>query len=169
MTELTIRKTEINDLPRLREIFDYARGVMTANGNPNQWAGYPRAGMLERDIERGVSYVMLNDKGTVCATFVFALGPDKMYERQAVEDGDWLNHEPYGVIHRIASDGTVPGIVECAVDFAAERTKNLRIDTGEKNTIMQHVLEKLGFTRCGRIYSTMPVDPERIAYQKIFS
>jgi len=35
-----IRKTTIADLPRLEEIFAYAREQMKKNGNPNQWGNH---------------------------------------------------------------------------------------------------------------------------------
>ena len=45
-----------------------------------------------------------------------------------------------------------------------EQCGNLKIDTHEDNVVMQHVLEKNGFERCGKIY-THDGTP-RIAYQK---
>ena len=40
---------------------------------------------------------------------------------------------------------------------------DFRCDTHEKNTVMQHILEKLGYVYCGKV----PIDGERLAYQKI--
>ena len=33
----TIRKTTLQDVPRLMDIFAHARKFMAENGNPNQW------------------------------------------------------------------------------------------------------------------------------------
>ena len=42
--------------------------------------------------------------------------------------------------------------------------KNIRIDTHEDNRIMQHLLDKYGFAKCGCIY--VEDGTPRIAYQK---
>lgn len=39
---MQIRKTTVNDIDKILEIFDYARKFMAENNNPNQWVdGYP--------------------------------------------------------------------------------------------------------------------------------
>ena len=50
------------------------------------------------------------------------------------------------------------------MEAAAARTRNIRIDTHRDNRIMQHVLEKFGFTYCGIIY--LLSGDERLAFQK---
>ena len=49
--ERTVRKAEYGDLPRILEIYAYARSFMAATGNPNQWGKTnPPRETLERDI-----------------------------------------------------------------------------------------------------------------------
>ena len=40
---MIIRKSETSDLPRMLEIYEYARAFMAEHGNPNQWGptGWP--------------------------------------------------------------------------------------------------------------------------------
>lgn len=46
------------DLPRILEIYEYARGFMRKNGNSTQWAGgYPKIEMLRDDIAHDNLYV----------------------------------------------------------------------------------------------------------------
>jgi ribosomal protein S18 acetylase RimI-like enzyme len=83
-------------------------------------------------------------------------------------DGAWMNDEPYGVIHRIASDGERRGIFKNVLEFCKEKMavrniKNLRIDTHADNKPMQHLVEKYDFNRCGIIY--LGNGSPRIAYQ----
>ena len=40
---------------------------------------------------------------------------------------------------------------------------DFRCDTHEKNGAMQHIFENLGYVYCGKV----PIDGERLAYQKI--
>ena len=93
---------------------------------------------------------------------VFTLNDnDPSYER--IDDGDWLDNGNYGVIHSVASDGTVKGITGYMMDFCKTKFDNLRGDTHEDNKPMQRVFEKNGFVRCGTVYAANGTP--RIAYQ----
>ena len=85
-------------------IYERARAYMASLGNPHQWgdSGYPSSALLREDIARGVSYVVMDQRDEVVATFVFVEGEDPTY---IIIEGAWLNEEPYGVIHRLASSG----------------------------------------------------------------
>lgn len=161
---MTVRHSTKADLERMLALYAGARERMRKNGNPTQWGTtYPPAETLISDIEAGVSYVIENE-GKICGTFAFFLGGDPTYSY--IEDGAWLNDEPYGTIHRIAGDGKTRGVLSACIDYCSSVSKNLRIDTHADNSIMHHLLSKYGFTRCGRIYLENG-DP-RIAYQKLF-
>lgn len=161
---MKIRKSTAADLPRMMEIYAYAREFMAATGNPHQWgdAKNPQLEVLEQDIEDGVGYVMEYD-GRIVGAFAFIIGEDETYGY--IEDGAWLNDEPYGTIHRIAGDGSTKGVLKTAVDFGAEMIGNLRIDTHHDNVVMQSAIKKCGFEECGVIY--VADGSPRIAYQKI--
>jgi len=155
-----IRKTTMADLPRLEEIFAYAREQMKKNGNPNQWGDHkPERDILIDDIKKQISHVLI-DEDRIYGTFVFFVGADPTYT--VIDDGAWLNDEPYGVIHRVASDGTKKGMMRQVADYAKSQVANVRIDTHHDNHIMQRAVEKQGFKRCGIIYLE-DGDP-RIAY-----
>ncbi len=161
MKELRLRKTTVDDLPRLHEIFATARQFMASTGNPNQWTdGYPEDALLLDDIQQGDSYVwLLEDR--IVGTFVLRSGADPTYAK--IYDGAWLNDEPYATIHRIASSGEVKGVFARSIEYALSQYRNLRIDTHRDNRVMQHVITKAGFTYCGIIYCWE--DAERLAYQ----
>ncbi len=167
MTDLTIRKTEERDIDRVMEIYAVARERMHAGGNVHQWVNRPYRSTVEEDVRRGTGYVMTDEDGVIRAAFAFILGADPTYA--LIEDGAWQNDEPYGTIHRIAGDGTVGGVLERAVEFCAKKTGNIRIDTHEDNAPMRHLMDKLGFIRCGIIYveDDMSDHSPRIAYQKV--
>jgi len=104
----------------------------------------------------------LNEQESVAGTFCFIQGPDPTYSR--IDEGDWLDNDPYWVIHRIASDGSCRGIFEACINWCEKQTPNLRVDTHADNKIMQNLLEKHGFIRCGIIY--VANGTPRIAYQR---
>jgi len=148
---MRIRNAEQSDMEAIMAIYEEGRSFMRATGNANQWVnGYPSRALIEGDIANGNCYVVESDDGAAHGVFAFIIGADPTYT--IIEDGAWLNDEPYGTIHRIASDGVLRGVLAEAVAFALERTRNLRIDTHEDNGPMQGALAKAGFTRCGIIY-----------------
>ncbi len=161
---MKIRKAEIGDLNSILGVYAIAREYMRKTGNPNQWGtNKPQKEMLEEDIQKGELFVGEGPDGEIHFVFAFILGGDPTY--LYIEDGSWISDEPYGTIHRVASDGTVTGVVKTVVEYCRSVIPNLRIDTHENNKTMQHVLEKLGFARCGIIY--LADGAPRIAYQLI--
>jgi hypothetical protein len=157
-----IRQTTKQDLLEVMEIYAYARAQMKKNGNPKQWGdSRPAVETIEKDIRDGNSFLIM-EAGEICGVFTFIIGEDPTYA--VIEDGQWLNDEPYGVIHRIASNGKCKGIMEHVLDYCEYRIENIRIDTHQDNKIMQHILEKHAYRKCGTIY--VDDGTPRIAYHK---
>lgn len=123
---------------------------MAEHGNPTQWGtGFPPEDLLRKDIGKKQLYIVENETA-VHGVFFFDIMEDPTY--RVITGGEWSMEGPYGVIHRIAGDGEVPGILRAALGFAEQRTEYLRIDTHERNRTMQAALEKYGFRRCGIIH-----------------
>ncbi len=164
---MLIRNAGTDDIRRILKIYAAARAFMIATGNPNQWTGsYPAREDIEADIQNGTGFV-LEDEGVVKAFFAFIIGPEHDYEHGTLVEGDgWLDHEPYGTIHRVASDGSARGVLHSVVSFCKERCANLRIDTHQDNKVMQHCILKEGFVPCGLLLR--PDGQYRLAYQQHF-
>ncbi len=159
---IEIRKTTTNDLDRVMEIYDIARNFMRDNGNPTQWGdGYPIRSLIEEDIARGESYVMV-EGNEIHGVFMFMQRVEPTY---AKIEGEWLNDAPYGTIHRIATDGKIKRMFDKCVEFCNGITKNLRVDTHHDNLPMQKAIKRNGFTYCGVIYMLHDGTP-RIAFQR---
>lgn len=162
MKQYTIRKAEEKDLPEILLIYAAARQFMRENGNPTQWfGGYPQEYLLREDIDKGALYVV-TEENVINGVFYFAVEADPTY--QVIENGAWSSDKPYGVIHRIASNGA-GGIFAAALGFADSQISHLRIDTHHDNKPMQHVVEKHGFQKRGIIY--VADGSPRIAYEKV--
>ncbi|MBQ2678154.1 MAG: N-acetyltransferase [Firmicutes bacterium] len=157
---LQVRKATSADFERIMEIYRSAQDHMIESGNPDQWGHfYPAPELVRSDIEEGVSLV-ITDGEQVYGVFALFSGDEPTYRH--IENGGWLNEEPYVTIHRIAGDGRAHGIFRCAADYCKGISSNVRIDTHENNTIMQKQIEKCGFARCGIIY--VQDGSPRIAY-----
>ena len=162
---MIIRKTTASDVLAAEKIYMDARRFMRENGNPTQWWNtYPNRDTVIADIEDGVGYVCEED-GEILAVFMFAPGPDKTYK--VIYDGEWLNDEPYAVIHRIAVAENAHGRGVAGFCFAEcfKRFPNLKIDTHSDNIPMQRALARAGFEKCGIIH--IETGEERVAFQKI--
>lgn len=159
-----IRLAVLDDLDRIMEIFEIAKGFMKQTGNPNQWInGYPQRDFIRDEINAGHCWVCLNEDDAVIATFCFIPGPDCTYAH--ISEGAWLADCPYHVIHRLASDGSCHGIAQACINWCEMHSDSLRADTHADNKVMQHLLEKNGFLRCGIIQ--VANGTSRIAYQRL--
>jgi len=160
---MTIRRAGLRDMDVVLGMYENARAFMRAAGNPTQWRdGYPSRELLAGDMERGELYVCLDDRGCVAGVFCFRTGDEPTYAR--IEDGGWLNDEPYGVVHRLAAARGARGVAAACLAWCGERCANLRIDTHRDNRVMRHILEKAGFRYCGVIH--VADGSPRLAYMR---
>jgi len=147
---IEISLVDAGELDGILPIYDYARAFMRKTGNPTQWAGgYPSKEVLENDILKNQLYA-IKSNGKIAGVFVFFVGKEPTYD---YIEGAWSkNASEAGVIHRVASNGTIKGMFKLVADFCLSQTNYLRIDTHKDNSVMQSTLKKNGFTHCGRIY-----------------
>lgn len=163
---MKIRHSTEADFPKIMEIYQYARTFMAKHGNPNQWGptNWPPEALIHQDIAQKKGYVC-EQEGKVVGVFFFETGKDIEPTYRQIEDGNWTNDAPYGVMHRLAGDGSVKGIGKFCLDWAFEQCGHLRIDTHGDNVVMQKLAEKAGFRHCGTIYVEED-DYPRLAYEK---
>lgn len=160
---MEIRKSKLEDVNKIMEIFRIARTYMIAQGNTTQWGdGYPGEEVLKTDIENGNNYVIIKDEKIV-GTFSFIVGEEPTY--QIIKNGEWHCNKPYGTIHRLASNGTVKGVARTCFEYCLGFIDYLRIDTHKDNISMQAAIKKFGFQTCGNIY--VRNGSERIAYDYV--
>ena len=156
-----------DDFRQIMKIYDFARRFMAEHGNPNQWGptNWPPEELIHSDIADGNSYVCICENRIV-GTFFFKHGRDIEPTYRVIEDGAWLDNSAYGVIHRLAGDGSVKGIGCFSIEWAYKQCGHLRIDTHEDNRVMQNLLQKCGFFYCGIIHIQNDNSP-RLAYEKL--
>jgi len=160
-----IRKATEKDIPAAMELFSAAKSIMRSDGNMTQWEdGYPNEGIVRSDISKAGAYIVEHE-GKLVGYFALLPSPEPTYSSI---HGKWLDeNSPYYVIHRIASTPESHGVFREIIDYALTVSSNLRIDTHRDNHIMQHIIEKAGFTYCGVI--NLADGSERLAYQRLDS
>lgn len=164
---MLIRTSTEKDFDRIMQIYAHAREFMAATGNPNQWGPnqWPPAELIHADIACGKGYVCEHE-GRVVGVFFFDQGTCVEPTYAQIDDGAWIGDDTYGVVHRIAADGTVRGTGQFCLEWAFAQCGHLRIDTHADNKVMQNLLRKLGFVHCGTIYVHEDNDP-RLAFEKL--
>ena len=159
-----IREAKTTDITDIMLVMEAAKKIMRSSGNMHQWAdGYPSEAVIISDMKKHGGYI-IEDAGRIVGYFAFLPSPEPTYSK--IYDGKWLDDvQSYHVVHRIASYPDVHGIFSDIMDFCFSHDANIRIDTHKDNRIMQHNIEKHGFTCCGIIY--LANGDERMAYQKL--
>lgn len=165
---MKIRKTTEADIVRVMEIYAHARRFMAEHGNPRQWGAinWPPEKVIREDIKTGNGYVCENDEGKVIGAFYYISGKDIEPCYKEIINGKWLDDSPYGVVHRIAADGSQKGTGSFCLNWAYDQCGHIRIDTHGDNYVMQGMLKKLGFIHCGTVYVEEDNDP-RMAFEKV--
>ena len=159
---MEIRKTRIEELDKVMEVYARARMFMAEHNNPNQWKNNkPTRAQIEKDIRAGKHYIC-EEKGQIAAVFYFAHETDPTYVK--IQDGAWLNDKDYAVVHRIAASGLIKGAGSFCMNWASSQCDNIKIDTHADNYVMQNMLKKCGFVPCGTIY--LEDGEARIGFQK---
>lgn len=165
MLDIQIKKSTPEDIREIMNCIDFARQLMRNDGNLIQWTnGYPSEELMLDSIKKGFNYLILKDN-EILATFDFIIDEDPNYS--FIKDGNWLNNEKYGVIHRLASNGKAKGVARFCLEWCFSQFRNIRIDTHETNLAMQKVLKNLGYTKCGIIY--VADGTARVGFQKFIS
>ena len=145
-----IRQAASSDLSHILVIYAHARRFMAEHGNPTQWGNTrPTETDISARIARNELFVLEDSDGI----------------HHIIENGQWLSNAPYGTIHAVASDGSIHGFLTQIVAYCLQITCHLRIDTHPDNLIMQHVITKNGFTKCGIIH--VADGSPRFAYERL--
>lgn len=96
---------------------------------------------------------MRNEQGELVGTFCYIEGIDPTYLK--IYEGEWLNDEPYAVIHRMASNGKQKGISTECLKWAFAHCDNIRIDTHRDNIVMQNLLKSMASSNAVSFTSRM--------------
>ena len=164
---MEIRQAFPNEIGAIMTVIESAR-IALAEAGSSQWQG------LMVILQKKSSLMMfLKDRPmsvslTVKIVSYAAVVTDGEPAYEKIYDGDWKHHNKrYVTFHRIAvlREFTGQKNAQTFIQGLIEGTDahDFRCDTHEKNLVMQHILEKLGYVYCGKV----PIDGERLAYQKI--
>jgi len=158
-----------SDIDKIMSIIGQAKEYLRDKG-VDQWQdNYPNIGIIMKDIEKRICYVMEKD-GQVIATAAISFNDEKTYDK--IYDGKWITENDYAVVHRIAVDNNYKGqrisseILARVEEMCSNRNiHSIKMDTHKHNESMRKMLSNNGFKYCGIIY--LENGNERVAYEKV--
>ena len=167
---MNFRRSNKNDINKIMEMIEEAKEYFKSN-NIDQWQdGYPNYQVILDDINKGYSFVFIENDNIVASVAVSFEGEntyDKIYE------GQWLSIQSYCVIHRLVVDSRLKGngisskIIKKIEEICLENNiHSIKIDTHKENLSMQKLLKKNNFSYCGIIY--LEGKAPRVAFEKLF-
>lgn len=166
---MRFRKASKKDIENIMDIIRQGQEYLKKQGVPQWQNNYPNRETIESDIYNGYAYLVednLKLVGTVAVSFDGELTYDEIYQ------GQWLSHDDYCVVHRMAIHkesrgmGVAPFLMSCIESLCKEKNINsIKVDTHRNNIPMQQFLKKIDFQYCGIIY--LADGDERLAYEKI--
>ena len=125
---MNFRKSNENDINKIMEMIEEAKEYFKSN-NIDQWQdGYPNYQVILDDINKGYSFVFIENDNIVASVAVSFEGKntyDKIYE------GQWLSIQSYCVIHRLVVDSRLKGngISSKIIKKIEEQAKELDLKT----------------------------------------
>lgn len=159
---MIIRQARIDELEAIMGIFEAARRYMRSQGNASQWGDeYPPRELIQEEIVAAHFYCV-EHCGEVVGVFSFIVGVEPTYA--VIYDGKWHYDKPYGVIHRLASNGKVRGVADACFEWCKQQHPYLRVDTHRDNKTMLQIMDRQGFVRSGIITLSRNGDT-RIAFE----
>ncbi|QIK70340.1 N-acetyltransferase [Erysipelothrix sp. HDW6C] len=151
-----IRLARIEDVEDILNIFEFARHTMAQSGNPRQWRNnYPHPSIIMDDINTQTCYVV-EENHKIGGVFVLKITGQKSYDTLAT--GQWHHDKPYGALHRLASNNTIPHLGRLCLSYCKARINYLRADTHEDNQRMKALLINHGFHQCGYVLCAITGD-----------
>lgn len=169
MSLIFTRRAQNSDVDKIVQILNDAISFLKESGSSQWQSGYPNRATVEDDIKNGCAWVLTVDN-EVAGYAAVVIGKDPNY---AKIDGEWKNNvDTYATIHRIAVASQFRGMHLTQLFLSniisltyAQEIHNFRIDTGEKNKIVQHIATSHNFIKRGIIQVDDPINPDRLAYE----
>lgn len=165
---MLLLKARSEDLPKIKEIYDYARRTIGELGIDQWQDGYPEESVTREDLKRGELYVC-KKKNEILGVSVIVKDGEPTYDK--IYDGAWLTDGRYIAVHRfaVAEGARHKGVGTFMLSRAEAIAKeegfpSLRIDTHEGNIPMRNMLSRAGLLHCGTIY--LGSGDKRVAYEK---
>lgn len=162
-----LKQAKIQDIEIAMNMINDGKEYLKQQGIDQWQTGYPDKKIVKEDIMCNRGYFVtdgINELAYICIDFE----GEPAYQNIK---GKWKSDEAYVVIHRLAASrqkvgkGLSDTIIQLVEKLCKQNGINsIRVDTDNKNKIMQHILQKNGFVYCGTVWF---VDSDKLAFEKV--
>ena len=150
---MIVRKAQSGDLDEVMTLFRAATLAMDAQGIPQWDEIYPRAEIVQEDIDRAQMHVGLED-GKIAVVFVLEPCHEEDYE-----PANWQYVVPeFVVLHRLCvhPDFQGRGIAKQAMDYLEQAVREsgiyaIRLDAFPQNAAAIRLYESRGYVKAGEV------------------
>ena len=163
------RKAKLSEIAPIWEILQQAIIRRKEDGSKQWQDGYPNPEVVQKDIEQGEGFVLVNGE-TIIGYSAVLINDEPAY---AEIEGNWLTNDDFVVIHRVAisekylGKGFAKIIIKNIEDFAlSNNIYSIKADTNFDNIAMIKIFENSGYAYCGEVYFR---GSSRKAYEKILA
>lgn len=151
---MKLRQAKAQEVEQCYQCIEDARAYQRFQGFVQWDSTYPTQQTILDDIAQNIGYAFVDEEGIVGYCGII-FGDELAYHE--IEDA-WKTERPYAVLHRLAFSNRAGGrgLSKEAFDLIKElclsrQIDAIRADTQGENKLMQHVLEREGFSYCGLI------------------
>jgi GNAT superfamily N-acetyltransferase len=151
----TLRNALLTEVDEIWRILVAAIQRRKEDGSTQWQFGYPNPAVVQMDIEKGVGYVVVDDRDQITAYLAILKNDEPAYERI---NGKWLSTGDFLVIHRLAvsEEHLGQGLGKKALELTqalalSQGIRSVKIDTNFDNGPMLAIVEKLGYIYCGEV------------------
>lgn len=163
----SFRKATASEIPKIWDILKQAIIRRKEDGSDQWQDGYPNPDVVKKDVEAGEGFV-LTDGETIIGYSAILINDEPEYAKII---GKWLSNDEFVVVHRVAiskdylGKGLSKKILKFIEEFAlSHNIYSIKADTNHDNIAMLKILEKLGYSYCGKVYFR---GGERKAFEKV--
>ncbi len=165
----SFEKATAAQVPAIWKILQHAIQRRKEDGSDQWQDGYPNPEVIQKDIDAGAGFVLLEEEKVVGYTAVL-INDEPEYEKIK---GEWLSNGDFVVCHRVAiaqdhlGKGLAKKIMLAIEDYAkSQNIYSVKADTNHDNIAMLKVFEKMGYSYCGIVLFR---GSERKAFEKLLS
>jgi len=159
----------LHDIDKIWKILQQAIAQRKKEGSKQWQNGYLNEQVMKDDIQKGVGYVLVEDKIIVAyAAIIFGIEP--VYNDIK---GSWLSLGDYVVVHRVATSenwkgkGVATKLFSLIEELSLKnKTYSIKVDTNFDNAPMLKIFKKLNYTYCGEVFFS---GASRMAYEKLLA
>lgn len=163
---MNFRKANYNDIEAINKIYEDASKSLAEN-EVDQWQDELKPKIKNKEAIKNI--YLLTENEEILSTGLI-LDYDKDYAN--IYDGFWLSNGKYYVVHKFATNIKIrrkgyASIFLQEVEKLAIKNSifSIKIDTHEDNYLMQKLLAKNGYKKCGMVI--LEGSGKRLAYEKL--